>query len=216
VVRNLVDEPTVEARYNIAPMQMAPVAREGIKGRRADRLRWGLIPSWARDEKIAGQTLNARCETVAVKPAFRSAFKTRRCLVPSSGFYEWQTVAKEKRPFWLRPASGGLFAFAGLWDVWRNRDGLSLETFTILTTEANEVVRPYHERMPVVVAPSDFHLWLDPSRTTSTDLEPLFRPLRAADMIAVAVSPLVNNVRNEGPRCLEPPATSAGRSLFEA
>jgi putative SOS response-associated peptidase YedK len=143
-------------------------------------LQWGLVPSWARDSKIAFQCINARSETAAEKPAFRAAFKRRRCLIPASGFYEWQKKGKEKLPFLFSLRDGSLFAFAGLWDRWTTGDGR--QTCTILTTTANELVRPYHERMPVIL-PEEYHTdWLNRDAAAPEWLQTVLRPLsRAGD-----------------------------------
>jgi putative SOS response-associated peptidase YedK len=194
---NLVEEPAVEPRYNIAPFQTVPVVRTEVDGRRAVPMRWGLVPSWAKDDSIAKHTLNARSETVAEKPAFRAAFRKRRCLIPASGFYEWQTIERKKLPYLMRPRSSSLFAFAGLWESWRGADEEALETFTILTTPANTVVRPYHERMPVVIDPTDFDFWLTPGPAKGEELLRLFRPMPAGELTAERVSTKVNSVRNE-------------------
>jgi len=168
-------------------------------------LKWGLIPSWAKDAKIAYSLINARSETVAEKPAFRAAFKARRCLIPATSFYEWQkTGTKTKQPFAFTMLNGAMFAFAGLWERWRDDADVEapvVQSCTILTTEANEVVRPVHDRMPVIVAPADFAAWLDP-RTAVADLHPLLRPYAAEEMTGVSVGQYVNNPRNEGPQCL--------------
>jgi putative SOS response-associated peptidase YedK len=173
-------------------------------GRVLTRLRWGLIPSWASDPAIANKLLNARSETVAEKPSFRSAFKHRRCLIPASGFYEWQKLgAGRKQPYFIRPRDGGLFALAGLWERWNDPRGETVETCTILTTTANEVMRPLHERMPVIVGADADALWLDPHASADA-LRALFVPYTSEGMEAVPVGPWVSNARNEGPRCLEP------------
>jgi putative SOS response-associated peptidase YedK len=148
----LSETPLFDPRYNIAPTQTVPAVRAGDGGRYLSLLRWGLIPSWSSDPKIAYKLTNARSETAASKPSFRSAFKQRRCLIPASAFYEWQKVsAKIKQPYCIRPRDGGLFAFAGLWERWNDPAGETVESCTILTTEANELMRPLHDRMPVIL-----------------------------------------------------------------
>jgi putative SOS response-associated peptidase YedK len=162
------------------------------------------VPSWAKEPAIGSRLINARAETVAEKPAFRAAFKARRCLIPTSGFYEWQaTGGKQKQPYLIRMRDGRPFALAGLWERWQGGDGGLVETCAILTTTANEVVRPVHERMPVIVARADFVAWLDP-RTSAAELHALLRPYPAEAMEAVPVGRYVGNPRNEGPRCLAP------------
>jgi putative SOS response-associated peptidase YedK len=209
--------PELFPRYNVAPTQPVATARLADDGRRSfAELRWGLIPSWARDAKIAHSLINARAETVAEKPAFRAAFKARRCLVPATGFYEWAaTGGKHKQPYHFRMKDGRPFALAGLWERWHGEDE-AVETCAILTTEANAVVRPVHDRMPVVVAPGDFAAWLDP-RTPSVDLHGLLRPYAEAEMTSVPVGRYVNSPRNEGPQCLAPAADAQvedGEDLF--
>ncbi|HKI36710.1 MAG TPA: SOS response-associated peptidase [Gemmataceae bacterium] len=196
--------PALEPRYNVAPTQ--PVAAVRLDdGRRAlVLLRWGLIPSWAKDPGIGNSLINARSETAAEKPSFRSAFRQRRCLVPASGFYEWQaTGGKHKQPYHFRRRDGKPFAFAGLWERWHDGDGQPVETCAILTTEANAVVRPVHDRMPVILPPGDFAAWLDP-RTPGAEVGALLRPYPAEEMTGVPVGRYVSNPRNEGPQCLTP------------
>jgi putative SOS response-associated peptidase YedK len=152
-----------EPRYNIAPTPSVPAVRAGDGGRFLSLLRWGLIPSWSTDPKLAYKLINARLEMAASKPSFRTAFKQRRCLIPASAFYEWQKVsAKNKQPYCIRPRDGGLFAFAGLRERWHDPTGEVLETCTIRTTEANELMRPLHDRMPVILDAAAENLWLDP------------------------------------------------------
>ena len=172
-------------------------------------MRWGLIPSWSRDGKAP--LINARAETVADKPAFRSAFRKRRCLVPADGFYEWQALPGRKRPFLFRRPDGTPFALAGLWEAWHGPDGRPLETCALLTTEANAVVRPVHDRMPVLVSPADFDRWLAPDAAPA-NLVPMLRPAPDDALAAVAVGPYVNSARHEGPGCVEP---LGGPSLFD-
>jgi putative SOS response-associated peptidase YedK len=198
------DVPDLTPRYNIAPTQPVAAVRLAEDGRRAFvLLRWGLIPSWAREPGVGHSLINGRSETVAEKPAFRAAFKARRCLIPASGFYEWQaTGEKHKQPFHIRMRDGKPFAFAGLWERWHGESGSEpVETCAILTTAANAVVRPVHQRMPVIVAPGDFAAWLDP-HSPLADLHALLRPYPADAMTAVRVGRYVSNPRNEGPRCL--------------
>jgi putative SOS response-associated peptidase YedK len=166
-------------------------------------LRWGLIPSWASDPSIGNRLLNARCETVAEKPSFRSAFRQRRCLVPASGFYEWQKAGGgRKQPYFIRPGGGGLFAFAGLWERWRNAEGAPVETCTILTTEANDVMRPLHERMPVILGTEAAARWLD-AHAPAGALRALCVLYPGSSMAASPVGAWVSDPKHEGPRCLE-------------
>ncbi len=195
--------------YNVAPQSTQPVVRlNRDTGRReAVLLRWGLVPFWARDAKIAYSTINARAEEAAAKPAFREAVKHRRCLVPADAFYEWQRLdAKTKRPFACAMASGEPYAFAGLWESWwpkEQPDAQPLETFTILTTDANELMEPVHNRMPVILDPKDYDRWLDPADPVRPPVD-LLRPCPAERMRAWPVSDRVGNVRNNDPDLLKP------------
>ncbi|HKI86829.1 MAG TPA: SOS response-associated peptidase [Thermoanaerobaculia bacterium] len=194
-------------RYNIAPTQESAVVRRGDEGaRRLSPLRWGLIPSWAKDPAIGNRLINARAETAAEKPAFRDGFRHRRCLVVADGFYEWKKTPGGKQPFWFRRQSGEPFAFAGLWERWRSRehpDTEPVETFTILTTSANATVEPVHARMPVLLsAEEDFAAWLDPA-TDRNDLEQLLAPAAPDLLAAVPVSRWVNDPSHDDPRCVE-------------
>jgi putative SOS response-associated peptidase YedK len=165
-------------------------------------MRWGLIPSWAKDPTIGNSLINARGETVASKPAFRAAFKSRRCLIPTTGFYDWAPAGgKKKQPLHIRMSDGQPFALAGLWERWSDSEGATLESCTIITTAANELMRPFHDRMPVILAPADYGTWLDPT-TPPAALHALLRPFPAEGMVVVPVGSYVSNPRNEGPQCL--------------
>ncbi len=205
-VFDLFREPDWAPRYNLGPMQQALVVRckpEGI--RLAEPLQWGLVPNWAKDAKIGSQTFNARAETVATKPAFRSAFKKRRCLIPASGFYEWQKVdTKTKQPWHIFRADGQPLTFAGLWEHWSTPDGRTLESFTIITTEANEFMAEIHDRMPVILDKSHWNLWLDPLEVPPEALTELLIPCPSEWLDKYPVSSLVGNVRNESSDCLKP------------
>lgn len=194
------------ARYNIAPTQNVLAIRvdDATRAWQPAWLRWGLIPSWAKDEKIGAQLINARAETIAEKPSFRSAFKQRRCLVVADGFYEWKKSGRAKQPFHIRRRDQQPFAFAGLWERWRGGDG-ELETCTIITTEANELLRPLHDRMPVILAPRDYGEWLAPVANPEA-LQALLSASDAAELEVVPVNPVVNNARHDAPDCLAPPA----------
>ena len=193
----------VAPRYNIAPSQPVPIVRLGEHGRELVPLRWGLIPSWARDAKFA--PINARAETAADKPTFRHAMRKHRCLIPADGFYEWMKTGKHKQPFTFRLHDDKPFAFAGLWERWEGPSG-PVETCCILTTEANELVRPAHDRMPVMLERPNFEQWLDPAEQDAEALGWMLRPYRADAMRAYPVSPLVNSPKNDDARCLEPAA----------
>ncbi len=201
----LADVPDLPPRYNIAPSQ--PVA--SVRGGRSwslDMLRWGLVPGWARDPKIGHSLINARAETVADKPAFRSAFRQRRCLIPADGFYEWVRDGGTPRGYHIRLADSAVFALAGLWESWLDPEGRAIETCCIITTTANDLVAPLHERMPVLIDPGDFGRWLDPACRSPEELLPLLLPYPAEAMTAVAVGPLVNSPKNDDPNCLAPAA----------
>jgi putative SOS response-associated peptidase YedK len=200
---NLPDIPELKARYNIAPTQLVPVVRPGQAGRELTMLRWGLIPSWAKDPKIAHSLINARAETAAEKPAFRSAFKRRRCLIPSDGFYEWKKVGKQKLPLHIRRRDEAPFAFAGLWEIWRPPEGDPIETCAILTTTANEVVAPLHHRMPVILPPEHFDAWLKSGDADAAGFLPLMVPIPADEMVAVQANPICNSPKYDGPECLQ-------------
>jgi putative SOS response-associated peptidase YedK len=191
-------------RYNIAPTQDAPVVRLDQQARRELILmRWGLVPLWAKDLSMGARCINARAESVAQKPAFRDAFQHRRCLVPTDGFFEWEKKGKVRQPWRIAPVEGGLMALAGLWERWRAPDGGVVRTFAIITTEANELIAPLHERMPAVLQPEEFGGWLDPG-TPGERLRQMLRPYPSARTKAYPVSPRVNNVRNDDPGCIEP------------
>lgn len=195
-------------RYNVAPGQDAPVVllhpEDGSRVLRS--LRWGLVPSWAGDAKGGARLINARSESAADKPAFRAAFRRRRCLVPAAGFYEWKRLDRGRQPWWLRLAGGGPLAFAGLWEHWLDPAAppaaATLYTFAILTCAANELTAQVHDRMPVILAPRDYAAWLDPA-ASRPDLEALLAPWPAADMEAWPVSPRVNNPKNDDPSLLD-------------
>lgn len=193
-------------RYNIAPTQDAPVIPND--GERAVKLfHWGLIPFWAKDAAVGSRMINARSETAAEKPAFRAALRRRRCLVLTDGFFEWQKVpgSKAKVPTYIRMASGEPFAFAGLWEVWRPQpDADPVFSFTILTTEPNALVRPIHDRMPVILPRSGYETWLRPEELDPADVAALLAPFPDAALTAYPVSTAVNNPRNEGPQCIAP------------
>ena len=197
--------PLLEPRYNIAPTQpVVAILETAARKRKPEFMLWGLIPSWSKDANSGAKLINARAETLAEKPSFRSAFKRRRCLIPASGFYEWQTVQKKKQPFLIRPRDEKLFAFAGLWEDWNGPNGEALRSCAIVTTQANALMQPFHDRMPVILRQQDFAAWLNPADENSAELEPLLVPFPPTAMHAIPVSNFVNAVKNEGPKCLEP------------
>lgn len=191
-------------RYNIAPSQEVPAVRQESEGRKAVLLRWGLLPHWARDVKFGYRTINARAETVADKPAFRSAFRKRRCLIPATGFYEWQKRGKHKQPYNIRVKGAELFAFAGLWEHWQSPEGQQVESCTIIVTEANEVLRPIHDRMPVILAPEDYDTWMDPGLQDVNSLHRLLKPYPSERMETWPVSSRVGSPANDDPGLVEP------------
>jgi putative SOS response-associated peptidase YedK len=199
--------PILEPRYNIAPTQSVPTVLEtsASTNRQFKMLHWGLIPSWAKDSKMGAKLINARAETVAEKPAFRSAFRQRRCLVLADGFYEWQQqeAKKQKQPFYFRLSDEQPFAFAGLWERWEDATGEEIESCTLLTTEPNELMRPIHNRMPVILDPKDYDLWLDPEVKKSELLQPLLRSYPTEEMTAYPVSKAVNKPSNDSTECIE-------------
>ncbi|HYX15906.1 MAG TPA: SOS response-associated peptidase [Nostoc sp.] len=192
--------------YNIAPTQMVATVLQNPESEKREfkQLYWGLIPSWAKDAGMGAKLINARAETVAEKPSFRSAFKHRRCLVIADGFYEWQRQEGKKQPFYFRLQDGQPFAFAGLWEKWRSPANEEIISCTILTTAANELLQPIHERMPVILEPEDYDLWLDSQVQTPQTLQQLLRPYPAPAMTAYPVSILVNNSRHNSPECIIP------------
>lgn len=195
----------IEPRYNVAPSQPVPIVRTGPEGKREwATVRWGLIPSWAKDAKIGNRLINARAETAADKPSFRSAYKHRRCLVPADGFYEWVKTDGGKRPHHIRFADRRPFAFAGLWERWTPADGDSVESCTILTTRPNSLVSDLHDRMPVILDPERFGGWIGKGPLSPDAAEAVLIPHPADGMEAVPVSSRVNSPKNDGPECLEP------------
>ena len=203
---DLATVPTWTPRYNIAPTQeVLVVLQPSPQANREARLhRWGLIPPWAKDPSIGNRMINARAETVATKPAFRRAFKERRCLLLADGLYEWQRQERRKQPFYIRLRDGRPFAFAGLWEHWEGSEGMAIQSCTILTTTSNEVVDRIHDRMPVILSPTDYDSWLDPNIQEPTVLQTLLRPYPADEMTAYPVSTLVNSPANDNPGCTEP------------
>ena len=195
-------------RYNVAPTNRVPVVIEGQNGeRRVEMMRWGLVPFWARDESIGSRLINARAETIAEKPAFRAALKSRRCIVPADGFYEWTGAAKERRPLHIRMQSGEIFGLAGLWEAWNQPGGDDhgpLQTFTIVTVPANELMAALHDRMPAILRAEAEAAWLDPSLKDVHAAESLLRPYPAEEMTAYPVDPMVNRPGVEGPECIAP------------
>ncbi len=200
----LSEVPFIAPRYNIAPTQPVAAVRLNRNGaRELTHFQWGLIPSWSKDPSIGSKLINARAETAADKPAFRAAFKRRRCLIPATGFYEWQQMGKGKQPMYVREADGGLLSLAGLWEIWHAPDGGELETCTILTTLPNTLMEPIHNRMPLILEPADYAMWLDPA-TEANQLNHLLRPFAVEGLAAYPVSTAVNRVQNDSETCIAP------------
>ncbi len=186
-------------RYNIAPTQAVLAARNALEGvRELVALHWGLIPHWAKEPKTGYSTINARAETVAEKPAFRNAFRRRRCLIAADGFYEWQRTGGPKQPYYLGLNDGEPFAFAGIWEHWEGQ-GETIDSCAIIVTAANELVAPIHDRMPVILDPTDYEAWMDPKLQDPERLKAFLRPYPAERMRAYPVSTRVNNPKNDQP-----------------
>ncbi|MEJ2327435.1 MAG: SOS response-associated peptidase [Chromatiaceae bacterium] len=193
-------------RYNLAPTQQVLVVRKADERRELVPLRWGLIPSWSKGPESGYSMINARAETVDTKPAYRTAFKHRRCLVPTEGFYEWKKKGRTKTPFLIRRKDGEPFGMAGLWERWHGKDDETIESCTIIVTEANALVRDLHDRMPVIVAPEDYAAWLDPQNTDAEGLRKMLPPADSAPWTLVEVSRKVNSPKNDSPDLIEPVA----------
>ena len=202
----LSDPPAWVPRYNIAPSQPVPAVLIPPDQPQAQfrLLQWGLIPSWAKAPRVGAEMINARAETAPTKPAFRAAFRRRRCLVLADGFYEWQRQARRKQPFYVRLHDGQPFAFAGLWEHWEGPEGAAIDSCALLTTEPNALMRPLHDRMPVILDPGAYALWLDPAIQDPDTVEPLLRPYSSEAMTAYPVSSRVNNPLHDTPECIEP------------
>ncbi len=189
-------------RFNVAPSSLVPIIADFGENRFA-LARWGLVPSWAKDEKVGNKMINARAETVATKPAFRRLFKEKRCLVPASGFYEWSMWERSKHPYFISKKDGRPFVFAGLYDAWQPTGGPQLLSYTIITTTANELILPVHNRMPVILDPLQAGVWLDRKTSTET-LESLLAPYDSAKMVMYQVSKLCNSPLVDTPDCIKP------------
>jgi putative SOS response-associated peptidase YedK len=193
-------------RFNIAPTQPVPVIRQHPKEpvRQISTMRWGLIPNWAKDSSIAASTINARSEIAVTKPAFRDPLKFRRCLIPADGFYEWARKGASKQPYCFEVNEGELFAFAGLWDGWKNADGQWIKTCSILTTTPNAVTATIQDRMPVILHPDSYDQWLDPGMQNVAAISELLKPFDARLMSCYPVSSRVNHVANDDEACSTP------------
>src|SRR5437016_2240556 len=190
-------------RYNIAPTQPVPVIRQNPKEpvREIAMMKWGLIPHWAKSPSIATSTINAKSETAATKPAFREPLKVRRCLIPADGFYEWQRTPTSKQPYCFEVNEGELFAFAGLWDGWKDPSGTWIKTCSILTTTPNALTSTVHDRMPVILHPDCYDLWLDPGMQNVAAISELLKPYDASQMRCYPVRTRINHVANDDEEC---------------
>lgn len=211
------DELEWHPRYNISPTQSVPILRQHPKepGREMSLVRWGLIPSWSKDSSGSAKMINARSETAATLPAFRDAMKSRRCLILADGFYEWARTGKAKQPYSFEVNDGELFAFAGLWERWKAPNGRWIKSCSILTTTANALASAVHDRMPVILNPDDYDLWLDPGMKDVTVVSELLKPYDARLMRCYPVSTRINNVVNDDEACSVPlEVVPAQNSLF--
>ena len=224
---DLAEVPDLGPRYNIAPTQDVAVVRETgrraggqagkptrVGGKRLELMRWGLLPARSVRPGSGAPLINARSETVMDKPAFREAFLERRCLVLADGFFEWKLIDGRKQPIYFMLRDRAPFAFAGLWERWLSSDGQPVDSCTILTTEPNQLVRPVHDRMPVILNKDSQHHWLARSSDATSDLVPLLQPYPAAEMRSCPVSPVVNNATNESPECVAPYRFVTQQDLF--
>jgi putative SOS response-associated peptidase YedK len=195
----------LEPRYNIAPSQQIPIIRDTGTGRELVMARWGLIPGWSRESTSKYSTINARIESVAEKPSYRTPFKRRRCLIPADGFYEWKQVAGNKVPHHIRLKDGKIFALAGLWDLWEGEDG-TIESCTIIVMPSNEVMKPIHERMPAIIAPAEYDGWLDARITDKQEIMQYLTSAPSSQLTAYPVTTRVNVPRHDDERCIQPAA----------
>ena len=200
------EEPDWTPRYNVAPTQSVPIIRQNLKEphRELSLARWGLIPSWSKDSSGAAGMINARSETADTKPAFRDALKFRRCLIPADGFYEWQKNGRVKQPYCFEVREGELFAFAGIWECWKDWTGKPLETCSILTTSPNAVTAAVHDRMPVILDPDSYDLWLDPGMKDVRAAAEHLKPYDARLIRCYPVSSRINHVANDDEACSTP------------
>ena len=198
------DSVVLAPRYNIAPTQDAPVVR-AVDGKRRSLsiLRWGLIPSWAKDEKIGHRMINARAETVAEKPSFRSALQKRRCIIPADGFYEWKQTEQGKQPYFIQPHKRSLLGLAGLWEEWKSKEGQAIQSFTIITTEANGFMQPIHDRMPVILDRNYYEQWLNCRDYDGKQVSHLLKPCPGDLLDMYPVGKQVNSPSNDSRACIQ-------------
>ena len=203
------DRPTFPPRYNVAPTQPIPIVRLDAGKPAFWLVRWGVLPSWVKDPRSFSLLVNARGESVVEKPAFRNAMRRRRCLIPADGFYEWSDT-RPRRPFFVRSKGGGPMAFAGLWETWTGPNGEEVDTAAIITTRANRTLAPIHDRMPVIVPPEAFNLWLDGAAVDATTAATLFVPAPESLLEAYEVSNAVNRATNDAPELIAPAPVDDG------
>ena len=200
----LMDVPELPARYNIAPSQsVAAVRASRTRDPELVLMRWGLIPAWSKTPGKDYRMINAKAETLAQRPAFRTAYRRRRCLIPADGFYEWKRLPNRKQPYYITMKDAEPFVFAGLWEQWRGPDEDIIDSCTIITTEPNATVAPIHNRMPAILAQQDYHAWLDPDHQDTDTLNALLKPYDDESMVAKPVGAHVNNPRHDDSRCVE-------------
>ncbi|MBI5504324.1 MAG: SOS response-associated peptidase [Deltaproteobacteria bacterium] len=197
-------ELVLAARYNIAPTQNVVAVRVEQGRRRLVMLRWGLVPAWAKDPAIGNRMINARAETAAEKPSFRAAFASRRCIVPASGFYEWKREGARKQPWYFHARDNAPLAIAALWERWRAPDGAALESCALLTTTANALASPIHDRMPVLLSPRDYARWLDPTLADTRAIDTMLVPAAEESLAAYPVATAVGDAGHDDPRNIEP------------
>jgi putative SOS response-associated peptidase YedK len=190
-------------RYNIAPSQDIPILRDTDNGHELTLAQWGLVPHWSKVSKTKYSTINARIETVAEKSTYRTPFKRRRCLIPADGFYEWKVINGHKIPHYIKMRTGGVFAFAGIWDRWEG-EGEILDSCSIIVMPANEVMKPLHERMPAIIAPAHYDLWLDPRVTDKDEIMGYLNSAPSSQLKFYPISPWVNSPKNDDERCIQP------------
>jgi putative SOS response-associated peptidase YedK len=200
----IIPQPITTPRYNIAPTQFAEVIRSNGQGNELVPMRWGLIPHWFTKSDFIKHMINARSENVSDRPAFRHALQVSRCIIPASGFYEWKHIGDKKLPYYINMADGGIMAFAGIWERWMPQGGGdTIESFCILTTDSNELIAPVHDRMPVILQPENYELWLNRNVHRPIELQHLYSPFPADQFSMHRVTETVNNPQNNGPECIE-------------
>ena len=198
----LAETPQLEARYNVAPSQQVPVVRSAGDRNVLTSMKWGLVPSWSKDPSMGNRMINARSETVAEKPSFRHAIKFNRCIIPTSGFYEWMPVEHHKQPYFIQMKDCSPVCFAGIWEHWTAPDKSVVESFSILTTSANSLVASIHDRMPVILQPEDYNFWLSRNVHDTHELQRLYQPFPSDKMTAYKVPDLINNHKFDSPTCI--------------